>query len=157
MWSGYIPICRRAAEGFTLLIEWCSPYTLHPMTSHPDPRITASYEGEARGVRFACTPADYAQGKMAIRIEKVGGSDGYKGAADRLLDALNARYVGRGHAYIISPSRAALWRALFVGGWDAEMDWRGCGAYGTKDAPLLETPDRLKVTLAEAQRLIKAA
>lgn len=109
-----------------------------------------SYQGTAHGVTFTCQPCNRPRDKMAIQI--VGASpDGFKGPAQRLLDALNARWRHRG-GYALAPSRATLWRKLFIAGWDAEMDWRG--AYGHTEAPKLEAPDGRKMTLREAEREI---
>ena len=117
-----------------------------------------SYDGEAHGVRFHCGPAPYATGKMSLQITKLvpdggkGAVDVYKGAADYLAEALNGRWTDRGKAYLLAPSRATLWRAAFLAGWDAEMDWRR-GHYGRDaEAPMLITPDKKAVTLAEARR-----
>jgi hypothetical protein len=81
-------------------------------------------------------------------------SDGFKGVAHRLLDALNARW-SRQSGYVLSPTRATQWRALFVAGWDAEFDFRG--AYGHRTPPMLESPDGRKVTLAEAVKEVGGA
>lgn len=114
------------------------------------------YEGEAHGVRFSCTPADYAAGKMTLCLQSLTDTGGFKGAAARLCDALNGRWSHRCHGYQLAPSRAVLWRALFVAGWDAGVDWRG-GHYGTSEGPKLESPDGRKVTLKEATAEIAAA
>lgn len=107
-----------------------------------------SYHGEHNGITFRCSPARYAKGKMSIQIQKdERNATGFKGAADRLLDVLNARYSRRS-GYMLSPSRAVQWRDLFITGWDAETDLRGC--YGCKTAPLLESPDGRKMPLKDA-------
>lgn len=108
-----------------------------------------AFEGAARGVKFRCHPGNYAKGKMSLWLEKEK-PDGFKGAADRLAEALNAKWNGRS-GYVIAPSRATLWRKLFVAGWDADMDWRG-SAYGTSEGPLLESPDGRRVTLQVAAK-----
>ena len=107
-----------------------------------------SYEGKAHGVSFTCHPAPYAKGKMQIQLSKDAAiSDGFKGAADRLLDALNATWRHRG-GFALAPSRATLWRKLFVAGWDASTDWRG--AWGISEPPQLHSPDGRAMTLKEA-------
>lgn len=112
--------------------------------------VPLSYTGEAHGVRFTCAPARYAAGKMTLRLESLTDTGGFKGAAHRLCDALNGRWSHRCCGYHLTPSRAILWRALFVAGWDAEIDWRNAGPYGTREGPRLETPDGRSVTLSEA-------
>ncbi len=114
----------------------------------PDPSLP-SYSGHAHGVAFTCAPARYAKGKCSLHIT-ADKSDGWKGPADRLLDALNANW-NRRSGYVIAPSRALLWRALFEAGWDAEMDWRH-GHYATDKAPLLVAPDGRKIPLREAAK-----
>lgn len=122
------------------------------MTSYTHPLAHLSYSGTARGVTFQCSPAR-AKGKMSIDLTREN-SDGFKGVAHRLLDALNARW-SRQSGYVLSPTRATQWRALFVAGWDAEFDFRG--AYGHRTPPMLESPDGRKVTLAEAVKEVGGA
>lgn len=116
------------------------------MNADRDSLRVYSFTGEARGVRFQCSPTSYVRGKMSLHLETEERNI-YKGPAHRLLDALNARWSRRS-SYVLTPSRAKLWQTLFVQGWDAATDWRG--AYGCKEAPKLESPDGGKMTLKEA-------
>ena len=65
---------------------------------------------------YTITPASYAKGQFAVRLPK---GDGYKGRADRLLEALNFRYTHRCNAYIGSPSKVRKFEKLYADGWDA--------------------------------------
>lgn len=105
-----------------------------------------SYEGEAHGVRFTCHACNRPRGKMRLTLHQTK-DHSFKRAAERLIDALNGQWA-RSSGYTLAPSRALLWRDLFVAGWDAGMDWRGC--YGEKTPPLLEAPDGRQMTLKEA-------
>ena len=104
------------------------------------------YVGTHAGVDYRIGPARYANGKASIQLTKAK-SDGFKGPAERLLDALNARWSRR-CGYIIAPSRATQWRALFLAGWDAGIDWRG--SCGCTTPPLFESPSGENMTLAQA-------
>jgi hypothetical protein len=128
----------------------------HRVVLDPAPRalVILPFEGEAHGERFRCLRARCARGKCALTLEKIT-PDGFKGAGARLAEALNGRWTGRDRGYLLAPSRAALWRALFVAGWDAGMDWRG--SYGVSEAPKLEAPDGRTMTLKEAAAEIAAA
>jgi hypothetical protein len=122
--------------------------------SSDSPLHAFAFEGHHNGVKFVCRPASYAKGKMQLQYEKDDKSDILKGPSGRLLDALNARYSHRS-GYILAPSRAVQWRDLFVAGWDAEIDWRGC--YGSKKSPLFESPDGRKMPLKDALAELKRA
>ena len=119
------------------------------LTDHAALAQSHAYIGEAHGVRFTCSPASYAEGKMTLRLECLTDTGGMKGAADRLAEALNGKWSNRCKGYHLAPSRALLWRALFVAGYDAELDCRG-GHYSTKEAPKIEAPDGRKLSLKEA-------
>lgn len=68
------------------------------------------------GAGFRCTPAKCANA-MALHLESDG--SGMKTRAMWLAEALNGRWTGRDKAYLLSPRRAALWRRLYLAGFDA--------------------------------------
>lgn len=62
-------------------------------------------------------PARYAKGQMVIR--PLDSSDGYKGRASYLCDALNMKWVNRSRGYHASPTKVRRFERLFRDGWSA--------------------------------------
>lgn len=95
-----------------------------------------TFEGEVDGSKFSMRPARYAKGQVAISVE---GKSGYKTRGAYLMGPLNARYSGREHAYILSPSKAAVWKALAARGYDG-------GSFGDTIHHTADMTKKFKVT-----------
>lgn len=95
---------------------------------------------------YTITPARYAKGQMVVRT--IADGSGYKTRAAYLLEALNARYVGRSNGYVLSPAKADKFARLYDAGFDARMRM-------FHDSPsIFIAPDGREMTLREALKEI---
>jgi hypothetical protein len=82
---------------------------------------------------FTVRPARYAgryNGKPQVAVHCESDGSGYKTRAMRLCSALNGRWSNRERAYIMSPTKAAKFRALFDAGHDPSLGATRTGLLG---------------------------
>jgi hypothetical protein len=105
--------------------------------------------GERHGDRFRIFPAAHAAGKVVVEAKAIK-SDGMKGRAQALAEALGGVWVHRYSGYLLTPARAVNWLDLHAAGVDARL--RYFAADRTKG--LFRFQGRSDLTLEQVRRLL---